>query len=55
MCVQVYGAALCGLAGKTRQVLFSTEAANAGANGVFADSQKHEHVEGDVLPRKLAF
>lgn len=52
---QIYGAALHGLAGGTKQVFFSTGAACAEANGMFADSQKHEHAEVDVLPRKLAF
>ena len=51
MCVQVYGAALSGLAGVTKQVLFSIKAATRG----FADIRQHQHVQVDVLPRKPAF
>ena len=51
MCVQVYGAALCGLAGMTKQVIFSIKA----ATGVLADIRQHEYVQVDVLPLKPAF
>ena len=51
MCVQVYGAALCGLFGTTKQVLFLMTAAAR----VIADNRKHGNVQVDWLPRKLAF
>lgn len=50
MFVQIYVAVLCGLVGMTKQVLFLIEAA-----GVFAGGRRHEEVQIDVLPRKLAF